>query len=68
LRLKVLTNIAYLRNKLFAEEYDLNGDYLYRTNRNLFEPKKTGDMEFENMSVEDFIKIKPIKLISKDEE
>ena len=65
IRRKVLDNISFIRNKLFSENYPIDGDYIWKTYFDELTPKKTGPGEFEGMKVKDFIKIEPIKLISK---
>lgn len=65
IRKKVLWNISYLRNKLFSDGYPVDGDYLFRTDREVLVPRKTGDMEFEGLNVKEYLMVEPIKLIAK---
>ena len=68
IRRKVFDNISFIRNKLFKEDYPIDGDYIWKVYFDELSPKRTGPGEFEGMKVSDFIKIEPIKLISKDKD
>lgn len=61
---KVFRNISFLRKKLFEENYPLDGEYLYKVYWDELIPKKTGESEFEGMSVKDFINTDIIKLLT----
>ena len=64
LRRKVYENINYLRQKYFQEKQPMDGDFLIRTNPELFKPKKTGHMEFEGETITNFLGIEPINQLS----
>ena len=67
IRLKVLNNISFLREKLFGDNpHPIDGDYLFKIYRDQLMLKKTGPNEFEGMSLKDFLGIDTIKLLSKD--
>ncbi len=66
IRLKVLSNISFIKHKLFDENYPAEGDYLCKVYYDTLKPSKTGDGEMEGLNVEKFISTEPIKLLSKD--
>ena len=66
IRKKVQWNVSYIRKKLFEDGYPIDGDYLFRTDREVLVPKKTGPMEFEGLNVQEYLMVEPIKLIARD--
>lgn len=69
IRLKILWNISFLKEKLFnqdpAKRWPENGDYLFKVFRNILEPKFTAPGEIEGLSIKDFYSVDTIKLLSK---
>jgi len=69
IRLKVLSNISFLREKLFGENpHPIDGDYLYKIYRDQLMLKKTGPGEFENMKLSDYLGFETISLLVKPQE
>ena len=68
IRLKMLSNISFLRKKIFEEGYDTEKDYIFKTHQDVLLPKRTGPGEFEGVKVADILGIEPIKLLSKQGE
>ena len=62
----LVTFSTILRKKLFEYGYPIDGDYLFRTDREVLVPKKTGPNEFEGLNVEEYLMVEPIKLIARD--
>lgn len=61
LRRKVYENINLLKQKYFKDNQPVDGDFLIKSNPELFEPIKTGDMEFEGEQITNFLGVAPIK-------
>lgn len=63
LRKKVLQNISFIREKVLGG-YAPDADYLHIVYRDLMMPKKTGENEFENVKIDDFIGMETIKILA----
>lgn len=64
IRLKVLSNISFLKQKIFSEGFHPESDYLYKTHWDILKPKKTGENEFEGMKIKDFLGVETINLLT----
>ena len=68
IRRKVQENIHFIKNKLRNEDYPEDGDYIFKVFEEVMLPKKTGDGEIEGMSVQDYLGVETIKLLSQTTE
>ncbi len=66
-RLKILKGISFIKNKLFKDGYPEDGDAICKVYEKELAPVKTGDGEMEGMSIQNFIGMEPIKILSIDE-
>ena len=67
IRRRILKNIEWLQTKIYSDHEKTGswyGDFYTRSHRNLFTLTKTGDGEFEGMNVGEYLKMKPIKILS----
>lgn len=64
IRKKVLSNISFIKHKLYEENYPEDGDFICKVFYDTLRPKKTGENEMEGMKLDDFIGVKTLtKLI-----
>ena len=66
IRLKVLSNIAFLKEKIFSPDFNPNCDYLYNTYwDSVLKPKYTGPDEIEGEKISDLLNMEAIKILAK---
>jgi len=65
IRLKVLKNVSFIRQKL--KDWPQDGDFIYKTYWDEMLPKKTGPGEMEGMNISEYLGMDSIKLLSKVE-
>jgi len=68
IRRKVLWNISFIKKKLYEENWPPEGDYIFIVYRDILEPKKTGENEYEGVNVKEFLSIPAIKVLAKEAE
>ncbi len=66
IRLKVLSNITFIKHKLFTESYPEEGDYLCKVFYDTLKPQKTGEGEMEGMNINSFLGTETIKMLAKN--
>lgn len=75
IRLKVLKNVDYIKNKMNKELGDTNSfwasDYYFHTDRDILEPHferdENGDLIVEGVKVKDYLLMEMINILSKEE-